>query len=87
MDTLNDREWNELIVERRARYLRLTVAAAATAARLPIPEARTAYLWLARALKEQADSFVPSISSASRLIKSISAWKTTIAFQRHAQRV
>ena len=55
MDTLREIEWNEAVADRRARYLRLAVAAAATAARLPIPEAKAAYLWLARKLKGQAD--------------------------------
>jgi hypothetical protein len=59
MDTLHERQWNEPVAERRARYLRLAVAAAATAARLPIPEAKAAYLWLARKLKEQADKLRP----------------------------
>ena len=59
MDTPSEFEWNEPVAQRRARYLRLAVAAAATAARLPIPEARAAYLWLARKLKEQAYKLRP----------------------------
>ena len=41
--------------ERRAHFLRLAIAAAVTAARIPIPNVRTAYLRLARTLKSQAD--------------------------------
>jgi hypothetical protein len=59
MGTPRERDWNESAVDRRARYLRLAVAAAATAARLPIPEAKAAYLWLARTLKQQADKLYP----------------------------
>jgi hypothetical protein len=47
--------WSETQEERRARFLRLAIAAAVTAAKIPIPKVRTAYLKLARTLKSQAD--------------------------------
>ena len=47
--------WSETLQERRARFLRLAIAAAVTAARIPIPKVRTAYLRLAETLKSQAD--------------------------------
>jgi hypothetical protein len=46
---------SETPVERRARFLRLAIAAAVTAAKIPIPRVRTAYLKLAQTLKSQAD--------------------------------
>ena len=47
--------WSETLEERRARFLRLAIAAAVTAAKIPIPKVRTAYLKLAQRLKSQAD--------------------------------
>ena len=47
--------WTETREERRARFLRLAIAAAVTAAKIPIPKARSAYLKLAQTLKSQAD--------------------------------
>jgi hypothetical protein len=47
--------WSETQQQRRARFLRLAIAAAVTAARIPIPKVKTAYLKLARTLKSQAD--------------------------------
>jgi len=48
-------QWSETSQERRARFLRLAIAAAVTAAKIPIPKARAAYLKLAQTLKSQAD--------------------------------
>ena len=50
-----DIHWSETSQERRARFLRLAIAAAVTAAKIPIPKVRTAYLKLAQTLKSQAD--------------------------------
>ena len=47
--------WSETHEERRARFLRLAIAAAVTAAKIPIPKVRRAYLKLAQTLKSQAD--------------------------------
>ena len=47
--------WSETRRERRERFLRLAIAAAVTAAKIPIPKARAAYLKLAQTLKSQAD--------------------------------
>jgi hypothetical protein len=47
--------WSETPAERRARFLRLAIAAAVTAAKIPIPRVRAAYLKLAQTLKSQAD--------------------------------
>lgn len=44
--------------ERRARYLRLAIAAAVTAAKMPIPKARQLYLSLAQSLKSEADELL-----------------------------
>jgi hypothetical protein len=41
--------------ERRARFLRLAIAAAVTAAKVPLPQVREAYLRLARHLRAEAD--------------------------------
>ena len=46
--------WSETQEERRARFLRLAIAAAVTAAKIPIPKVKTAYLKLAQTLKSQA---------------------------------
>jgi hypothetical protein len=48
-------QWSETREERRARFLRLAIAAAVTAAKIPIPRVRTAYLKLAQTLKSQAE--------------------------------
>jgi len=48
-------DWAELPQERRARFLRLAIAAAVTAAKVPLPQARETYLRLARHLRAQAD--------------------------------
>jgi hypothetical protein len=47
--------WSETRQERRDRFVRLAIAAAVTAAKIPIPKARAAYLKLAQTLKSQAD--------------------------------
>ena len=47
--------WSETQEERRARFLRLAIAAAVTAAKIPIPKVRAVYLKLAQTLKSQAD--------------------------------
>jgi hypothetical protein len=47
--------WSETQEERRARFLRLAIAAAVTAAKIPIPKVKTVYLKLAQTLKSQAD--------------------------------
>ena len=41
--------------QRRARFLRLAIAAAVTAAKVPLPQVREAYLRLARHLRAEAD--------------------------------
>ena len=51
-------EWAELPEERRARFLRLAIAAAVTAAKVPLPQVRETYLRLARHLRAQADRTV-----------------------------
>ena len=50
-----DIHWSETSQERRERFLRLAIAAAVTAAKIPIPKVRAAYLTLAQTLKSQAD--------------------------------
>jgi len=48
-------QWAEEPKERRARFLRLAIAAAVTAAKVPFPQVRDAYLRLARQLRAEAD--------------------------------
>jgi len=48
-------DWVELPEERRARFLRLAIAAAVTAAKVPLPHARETYLRLARHFRAEAD--------------------------------
>jgi hypothetical protein len=48
-------QWAEEPQERRARFLRLAIAAAVTAAKVPLPQVREAYLRLARHLRAEAD--------------------------------
>jgi hypothetical protein len=50
------RHLSETHEERRARFLRLAIAAAVTAAKIPIPKVKSAYLKLAQTLKSQADN-------------------------------
>ncbi|HXJ02771.1 MAG TPA: hypothetical protein VNH44_16240 [Micropepsaceae bacterium] len=52
-------EFVETHAERRARYKRLAIAAAAAAARNPVPGVRTAYLLLAESWSELADAEDP----------------------------
>jgi hypothetical protein len=59
-------EWVELPEERRARFLRLAIAAAVTAAKVPLPQVRETYLRLARDLRAQADRAFGETSTAAK---------------------
>jgi len=48
-------KWVEAPEERRARFLRLAIAAAVIAAKVRLPQVRDAYLRLARHLRAEAD--------------------------------
>lgn len=56
-------EWAELPEERRARFLRLAIAATVTAAKVPLPQVRETYLRLARHLRAQADRAIGKTTS------------------------
>jgi hypothetical protein len=45
----------ETAEERRARFLRLAIAAAVTAAKVPLPRFKAAYLKVAQNLRSEAD--------------------------------
>jgi len=45
----------ETAEERRARFLRLAIAAAVTAAKVPLPKLKAAYLRFAQNLRSEAD--------------------------------